>query len=117
MVREFLHSSVNYPVLVGITISFIPGAYTLGSTGGGDGLRGSWVPSVLTSAPIVCYNLNFGQEVEQLPPGFCIETYAGGSPAPQNSRRIPEIIPCLDRTEHNKQKMCVGREGGERSEV
>ena len=44
----------------------------LGGRGGGGGLgrftrvEGVTGPSVLNSEPIVCYNLNFGQEVEQL---------------------------------------------------
>ena len=31
-----------------------------------QGLRGVMGPSVLSSEPNLCYNLNFGQEVEQL---------------------------------------------------
>ena len=63
-------------------------------------------PSVLSSEPILCYNLNFGQEVEQLLRILYRDVWEG-SPAPENSHRIPEIIPCLDRTAEHKQK--IGR--------
>ena len=110
--REFLHFSVNYLVIVGMAISMSTwGAVRLAVRGVGllvglQGLRGVMGPSVLSSEPILCYNLNFGQEVEQLLRILYRDVWEG-SPAPENSHRIPEIIPCLDRTAEHKQK--IGR--------
>ena len=67
-----MHSSVNYLVIVGIAISIeylgccVGHIWGEGLRDGLQGLRGVMGPSVLSCEPIDCYNLDFGQEVEQL---------------------------------------------------